>query len=54
VFITGSTVEVLPVVLLDGRRIGAGRPGPITQALQEGYRAAVAAALARARIAASR
>ena len=54
VFITASTVEVLPVVLLDGRRIGAGRPGPITQALQQGYRAAVAAALARARIAASR
>jgi len=47
-------VEVLPVVLLDGRRVGAGRPGPITLALQERYRAAVSAILARARIAASR
>jgi len=54
VFITASTVEVLPVVLLDGRRVGAGRPGPITLALQERYRAAVSATLARARIAASR
>jgi branched-subunit amino acid aminotransferase/4-amino-4-deoxychorismate lyase len=54
VFITASTVEVLPVVLLDGHRVGAGRPGPITLALQEAYRAAVSAALARARIAASR
>ena len=54
VFLTASTVEIMPVVRLDGRRVGAGRPGPITLALQERYRAAVSAALARTRIAASR
>ena len=54
VFITASTVEVLPVVLLDGRHVAGGRPGPTTLALQERYRAAVSAALPRARIAASR
>ena len=54
VFVTASTVEVMPVVRLDGRRVGTGRPGPITQALQARYRAAVGAALSRARVAGSR
>ncbi|CAN5830904.1 aminotransferase class IV [soil metagenome] len=34
-FITGTTTDVLPVVQLDGRPIGDGRPGPITNALGE-------------------
>lgn len=54
VFITASTVEILPVVRLDGRRIGPPRPGPVTMALQQRYRAAVATLLGRARVAASR
>lgn len=33
VFLTGTTVEVLGVVQVDGRTIRSGRPGPITQAL---------------------
>ncbi|MCP9446732.1 MAG: D-amino-acid transaminase [Nitrospira sp.] len=33
VFLTGTTIEVLGVVEIDGNVIGAGRPGPITQAL---------------------
>jgi len=33
VFLTGTTVEVLPVVLVDGRTIGTGEPGPVSQTL---------------------
>jgi branched-chain amino acid aminotransferase len=34
-FFTGTAVEVTPVREVDERRIGKGRPGPITQRLQE-------------------
>jgi D-amino acid aminotransferase len=54
VFVTSSTVEILPVVRLDGRRVDGGTPGPVTTALQQRYRAAVAAAVGRERVAASR
>jgi D-amino acid aminotransferase len=47
VFVTASTIEVMPVVRLDGRRVGAGRPGPVTRHLQEAYRAAVRRACRR-------
>jgi len=40
-FLTGTTSEVLPLVQVDGRPIGDGRPGPITRRLQEAYRQAV-------------
>lgn len=33
VFLTGTTVEVLAVVQVDGRTIGDGRPGPVARAL---------------------
>lgn len=33
VFLTGTTVEVLGVIRVDGRTIGAGSPGPVTRAL---------------------
>jgi branched-subunit amino acid aminotransferase/4-amino-4-deoxychorismate lyase len=33
VFLTGTTVEVLAVVQVDGRMIGDGRPGPVVGAL---------------------
>jgi D-alanine transaminase len=36
-FLTGTTSEVLPVVRVDGRPIADGRPGPVTQRLQEVY-----------------
>ncbi|MFN0197886.1 MAG: branched-chain-amino-acid transaminase [Planctomycetaceae bacterium] len=32
-FLTGTAAEVIPVVSLDARPIGTGRPGPITQEL---------------------
>ena len=40
-FLTGTTSEVLPVVRVDGQPITDGKPGPITQRLQEAYREAV-------------
>ena len=33
VLLTGTTVEVLGVVRIDGKLIGAGKPGPVTQRL---------------------
>lgn len=35
-FISGTTTDVTPIVEVDGRRIGAGTPGPITLALYAG------------------
>jgi len=34
----GSSTEVMPVVAVDGRRIGNGKPGPVTRRLQQAYR----------------
>ncbi|HEV8628881.1 MAG TPA: aminotransferase class IV, partial [Thermoanaerobaculia bacterium] len=36
-FLSGTTTEVLPVVRVDGRPIGGGRPGPLTGRLREAY-----------------
>lgn len=38
VFLTGTAAEVIPAVVVDGRTIGDGKPGPITQSLREGFR----------------
>jgi D-amino acid aminotransferase len=48
VFLTASTIEVLPVVRVEGTRIGDGKPGPITRTLQEEYRRHVQRTVARA------
>jgi len=37
-FLTGSGAEVIPVVKLDGREIGTGKPGPITQRVLASFR----------------
>ena len=37
IFLTGTAAEVTPVRELDDRTIGAGKPGPITQALQRDF-----------------
>lgn len=37
VFLTGTTVEVLAVIRVDGKVIGNGRPGPITQRLAASF-----------------
>jgi branched-chain amino acid aminotransferase len=38
-FLTGTGAEIVPVVKIDGRTIGRGRPGRVTQALERSYRA---------------
>jgi branched-chain amino acid aminotransferase len=38
-FLTGTGAELVPVVRLDGRVIGTGKPGPITERLVAQYRA---------------
>src|SRR4029453_10740231 len=37
-FLTSTTREVVPIVKVDDRQIGAGMPGPITRALPDGDR----------------
>ena len=37
VFITGTAAEVVPVVKIDGRQIGAGKPGKLTKKLIKAY-----------------
>lgn len=37
-FLTGTAAEVVPVVKLDDRTIGSGKPGPITKQLNEAFR----------------
>jgi branched-chain amino acid aminotransferase len=36
-FLTGTGAEIVPVVKVDGRPIGPGKPGPITRQLRERY-----------------
>src|SRR6267378_2390609 len=38
-FLTGTGAEIIPVVKLDGRIIGTGKPAPITKSLVEKYKA---------------
>jgi branched-chain amino acid aminotransferase len=38
-FLTGTGAELIPIVKIDGRIIGAGKPGPITRRLVDKYRA---------------
>lgn len=40
-FLTATTREVVPLIRFAGRTIAGGRPGPVTQALHEAYRATV-------------
>jgi branched-subunit amino acid aminotransferase/4-amino-4-deoxychorismate lyase len=49
VLVTASTIEILPVVRLDGRPIATGEPGPVARALLERYHAEVARWLRRPR-----
>ena len=37
-FITNTTLEIMPVTIVDGQRIGSGRPGPVTMKLLNAYR----------------
>jgi D-alanine transaminase len=43
VFLTGTTVEIVSVVAVDGKAIGNGAPGPVTQRLAQAFAAMVEA-----------
>jgi branched-chain amino acid aminotransferase len=38
-FLTGTGAEIIPVVKIDGRIVGTGKPGPVVRQLVEQYRA---------------
>lgn len=38
-FLAGTTLEVMPIVTLDGRMVSGGRPGPIATRLSQRFRA---------------
>jgi hypothetical protein len=38
-FLTGTAAEIIPVVKVDGRVIGTGKPGPVTAKLLAGFQA---------------
>ncbi len=38
-FLTGTAAEVIPMVTLDGQKIGGGQPGPITRRMMNLYKA---------------
>ena len=38
VFVTGTTREIVPIVEVDSRTIGGGRPGPVTKKLLDAFR----------------
>jgi len=37
--VTGTGAEIVPVVKIDGRVIGSGKPGKITRKLEDSYHA---------------
>jgi branched-subunit amino acid aminotransferase/4-amino-4-deoxychorismate lyase len=37
VFLTNSVMEVMPLTMLDGRPVGSGEPGPVTERLGQMY-----------------
>ncbi|GBU10682.1 D-alanine aminotransferase [Erysipelotrichaceae bacterium] len=41
VFLLSTTAEIMPIIEIDGKKIGAGIPGPITKKLQKAYIAAI-------------
>jgi D-alanine transaminase len=45
--VTSATKEVLPITSLDGKPVGAARPGPVYRALYDAYQVAKAESVAR-------
>ncbi|MEY3812449.1 MAG: hypothetical protein RL495_396, partial [Verrucomicrobiota bacterium] len=37
-FLTGTAAEVIPVIEVDARKIGTGKPGPITASILAEFR----------------
>ncbi|MFH1008377.1 MAG: aminotransferase class IV [Candidatus Latescibacterota bacterium] len=42
-FLTSSLTEVMPIVEIDGQRVGTGKPGAVTRGLMKAYQASVRA-----------
>ena len=40
IMISSATKEVMPITVLDGKPVGAGRPGPVYAALYDAYQRA--------------
>jgi len=40
-FLTGTSIEVMPIIAVDGRPVGSGTPGPISERLVAEYQAAL-------------
>ena len=47
-FLTGTTTDVMPVVSIDGKQVGSGRPGTITMRLYEALAGRLAAVASQA------
>ena len=41
-FLSGTTTEIMPIVTIDGKPIGDGKPGPITRKIQKSYKDLIA------------
>ena len=37
IIVSSTSIEVMPVIKLDGEFVGEGKVGPITKSLQEGF-----------------
>jgi D-alanine transaminase len=37
-FFSGTTTDIQPVTVVDGKPIGSGKPGPVVKSIQKGYR----------------
>ncbi len=46
-FLTNTGWEILPVTCVDGKAVGSGRPGPMTQALRQEFRKCVDAEIGK-------
>ncbi|MBU7320702.1 D-amino-acid transaminase [Paenibacillus oleatilyticus] len=44
-FVTGTTIEVTPVISVDGLPVATGNPGPITRVLQQAFEQAIASCI---------
>lgn len=49
IFVCGSTTDVTPVVTLDGKPVGSGKPGPVTVKVREAFEARLYQAAGSAR-----
>ena len=41
-FLSGTTTEIMPIITIDGKPIGDGKPGPITRKIQKSYKDLIA------------